>query len=285
MPRRSHSGGVASESTLGFFISGTCCSGVPGAWSSDPSSPTGDGEATSHSGPLEHQSLFVPCGGPQINVEPLLIPSSHIPSEAFPYVPRVLFLASPRGIFFMDEPGDGEHLSLPLPVGRPHCGLAGPPYWPSQRRNQGRDCFGGLSAACACCSRMCSSLICWAWVSMTWCWSVILASSVSINFAFVSVSPVFFPGRKTRHSLPTFAPAMFPFFNLRLTVSVLIPMCCAAWAMPMPLFCTVATSVVSILGRILGVRLGSCLCMFLQTSCTLYMALNYRSVSLAVPGE
>jgi len=86
-------------------------SGLQGTGSSDPCSPTGDGEAMSHSAPLEGQTLFFcPSDAPESFVQPVL--------------PSALGLSS--------WTGDGEHQSPLEPVGSPHLGVQGakPPLYP-----------------------------------------------------------------------------------------------------------------------------------------------------------
>jgi len=86
-------------------------SGLPGTGSSDPCSPTGDGEAMSHSAPLEARTLSLsPSDGHHSPVQSVL--PLHAPSRTWP--------------------GDGEYQSLPEPVGGPHLGAQGatPPHYP-----------------------------------------------------------------------------------------------------------------------------------------------------------
>jgi len=87
-------------------------SGLPGTGSSDPCSPTGDGEAMSHSAPLEVRTLsYWPSDG------------LHSPVQSVPTHARETSRT---------WAGDGEHQSLPEPVGGPHLGVQGakPPHYP-----------------------------------------------------------------------------------------------------------------------------------------------------------
>jgi len=83
---------------------------VPGTGSSNPRSPTGDGEATSHSTPLEPRTpSFCHPGGYQSPVQSVL---------PLPEASRT-------------RTGDGEHSSPPEPVGRSHSGVWGQsPHYP-----------------------------------------------------------------------------------------------------------------------------------------------------------
>ena len=84
---------------------------LPGTGSSVPCLPTGDGEAMSHSAPLEVRTLS-------------FAPSDDLHSPAQSGLP---LQAASR-----TRTGDGEHLSLPEPVGGPHLGAQGakPPHYP-----------------------------------------------------------------------------------------------------------------------------------------------------------
>jgi len=89
-----------------------CGSGPPGTGSSDPCLPTGDGEAMSHSAPLEGRTLFCPSGGPES-------------------------LVRPWWTTILPCPGDGRYQSPSEPVGGPHSGPRGraPVVSPYLRQN------------------------------------------------------------------------------------------------------------------------------------------------------
>ena len=82
-------------------------SGLQGTGSDDPCLPTGDGEATSHSAPLEDRTLWF-CHSDGFVIQPLAL-----------------------GLWTL-LPGDGEHPSPSEPVGCPHPGVQGaePPLYP-----------------------------------------------------------------------------------------------------------------------------------------------------------
>jgi len=85
---------------------------VPGTGSSDPFPPTGDGAVMSHSTPLEPRTLsFCASDAPESAVQAASLPPLDHSTT---------------------DPGEGEHLSPPEPVGRSHLGAQGakPPHYP-----------------------------------------------------------------------------------------------------------------------------------------------------------
>ena len=98
------------------MVTGAAEAILPGRWSHlnltipggarchEPSLPTGDGEAKSHTGPLQESSLAFP---PQL----------------YPTAPRLIRLPSLR---LVTGQGTGEHPSLLEPVGGLHAGPTGP---------------------------------------------------------------------------------------------------------------------------------------------------------------
>jgi len=241
-----------------LFI-GLLSSGAPGTGSSDPCLPTGDGEAMSHSAPLEHPSLFVCPGGPGIVIQG---PS---PAAANDPISAALRLCHSdlRPYVRPDGPGDGEHLSLPLPVGGPHCVTeVAPNYFRYTFFHHG---FPGAGrAVCARASSWCSSAICVVWASMTCPWDSMWASRAAISFPSLSVVLVPGSGKNTRQVLPAFSPSSSPAFRRRRIVSVLTFRCSAAWAMLRWLLCMVRTHFLCELGNMLGNCLGRCLGMIGQ---------------------
>jgi len=148
-----------------------------GAWCREPSLPAGDGEAKSHSAPLQESSLaFAPQFYP----------------TAAPQCPRLPFVR------LLTSPGDGEHLSLLEPVGGPHGGPAGPRWVVYHHlRHQGW-LFGAVNAVWAVWSRTCSSWTsrrrassssAWAW---TWACRVTtrLSSPLLLWCPFISWLPL-----------------------------------------------------------------------------------------------
>jgi len=112
---------VHDEHLAGVSLSGQDRSGSQGTGSDDPCLPTGDGEATSHSAPLEDRTLwFRPSDDPEIVMQ------------------------SP-GLALWPWTGDGEHRSPLEPVGGPHPGAQGaePPHYPDSIAQSDTGLVGG----------------------------------------------------------------------------------------------------------------------------------------------
>lgn len=220
------------------------CSGVPGAWSSDPSLPTGDGEAMSHSAPLEHPSFFVFSGSSEIVIQGLSPTAADDPTYVAPSDSLRVCNGGYWSCTDPDGPGDGEHLSLPSPVGRLPLGPLGPRgYFPRARCHQLRARFGSAGVV-ALVKIACSSVI-WRSFSATACSRLAIwccrASTRSSWLPCSSVSPA---GKLIAHLPSSSTPWIVRAFSRRLTVSVDTPSRDAASAMPMlPVFCCITNSV------------------------------------------
>jgi len=278
--RGSYSGGFNNDNLGGFLRHSS--SGIPGAWSSDLSSPTGDGGATCFSEPLECQSRRSrdtrgPIPSAQVNVEPRNVAPRLLPSPLL-LDACIPFLVSLRGILFMDEPGGGEHPSPPSPVGRPHCGPAGPRASLSHSLRHCARCGAGSlpvvargwsylqnchqavlvgAVSAVCCSRTWSSCICWSFVPS---WFLIAPSSASrtaISLSDVVSCPLAGScGSATSHIPFIFCASILPCLMRRRMVWSLTPRWAAAELMvamsSSPLACIPAAMLSIVLSGLLS---------------------------------
>jgi len=138
-----------------------------------PRSPTGDGEAMSRSAPLQGWSFSIPLQ----NV-----------------LWEVVAPPGPLHLHRTSATGDGEHLSLPEPVGWSHLGSGAKPQFSDYFHHlHQRRLLGAVSTAWAVCSKTCSSWTSrrrasssspWAW---TWVWSAITKASRLLSWPFAGL--------------------------------------------------------------------------------------------------